>query len=78
MSVWTCPHCKTDHDYGSNPDVLDGLPANGKTSFECDCGCSFEMWVDFDPIFTIDKSTIKLPEFGITDPAWKRQLGVET
>jgi hypothetical protein len=62
MSDWECPHCSAEYYYGSHLDTVLDLGPCSKTNFECErCGTCFEMWVDFDPVFTIDKASIHLP-----------------
>jgi hypothetical protein len=69
MSRWFCPYCGTEHRYASNPDVLDGGPnAEGKVEFTCGCGATFEMWVDFEPSFLVDRKSVRVSSRSVDQP----------
>lgn len=53
MSGWACPYCSAEHAAGSNPDHWnDGCRV---FEFECDCGKSFQVEVDWEPLFYVSK-----------------------
>lgn len=60
MSGWTCPTCKTEHKDGDYPDHW----SEGASSFEfeCACGTTFEVDVDWSPHFTVLPSTVRHKE----------------
>jgi len=58
-----CPHCGTGVDTGEIPDHLTNM-TNNRFEYECDCGCSFEVSVDWDPVCYVDEGSIKLPAHG--------------
>lgn len=59
LGDWTCPNCKAEHDAGQYPDHWsDGR----RFTFECDCGASFEIDVDWSPTFYVMPSTVVVTE----------------
>lgn len=61
MSGFTCPHCKREVDTGDIPDHLTDM-INNQFEFECECGCTFDVNVDWHPYCTVRRASIKLPD----------------
>ena len=66
MADFDCPHCKaTVHD-GDIPDhVRDAAEGDGIMKYECGCGCTFDVLVEWDPVFHVIDETVK-PRRGLT------------
>ena len=69
MSSFNCPHCGTEVDADDIPDHISNSGPSGRFTFECDCGCTFEVAVDWDPSFYVLRDTVKSPAASpSTDP----------
>ena len=56
-----CPVCRKTTDLSDEPDYLRQLPPNNRFTYECDCGASFDVDIDWEPDFYVHKSTLKVP-----------------
>lgn len=56
-----CPHCDRVIDMNSNPDYLTDLGPSHRFTFECECGATFEVLVEFEPVFYVQDETLKKP-----------------
>jgi hypothetical protein len=56
-----CPHCKHGVSYSEKPDLLEGMGWSNTFTYECECGASFKVHVDWDPDFYVDADTLALP-----------------
>jgi hypothetical protein len=65
VSSFRCPHCKIEVEDGSIPDHLSEMQ-NNRFTFECECGCTFAVEVDWSPYFYILKDSIVRPKSGST------------
>lgn len=50
-----CPVCGREHEIHSDW-YLEGGP---RFEFECECGATFDVEVEFSPVFYIDGTTVK-------------------
>lgn len=61
MSDFTCPHCKAEVSSGDIPDHFTDMISN-RFGYECGCGCTFDVDVDWYPRCTVLRGTIKIPD----------------
>lgn len=59
-SDFECPHCEREVDLNSEPDYLVDMKHN-RFNYECDCGASFDVSVDWDPVCYVAEDTLKRP-----------------
>jgi len=54
MSEFSCPRCETEIDTRDiYSDYLVDLGSSSTFTYECKCGCSFKVHVDWEPIFYV-------------------------
>ena len=64
MTSFNCPHCDDEVKDGDIPDHVREAAESGKGKFnyECqNCGCVFDVLVEWDPDFTVVEESIQLP-----------------
>lgn len=57
-----CPHCGHGVTYSEEPDLLAGMGPSNEFTYECECGATFKVSVDWTPYSFVDESTLKAPE----------------
>lgn len=56
-----CPHCGREVSSGDIPDHVQSAARSGKFDYECECGCTFDVEVEWDPSFRVIDSSIVRP-----------------
>lgn len=64
MSTWECPNCKREYKDGDYPDHWGGC---NEFEFDCECGTTFEVAVDWFPHFWVNKASAKCRVVNVGD-----------